>query len=139
MAGSPSAKELVQLMAIGEDETVIEQKRLCNGDFLIRNALGESLTLSNGMRILIRPGYFSLSVACEVTVERSRSGMTTLMFANGDELKFDNEGIQLLRREMIVFQFVRQRAFAPGQVDNIFNVAAPTPICIADDLHCAAG
>lgn len=124
MATNVSAKELVQLVSIKEDDPHVEQKRLRNGDVLIRNAMGESLLLSNGAQIMLRPGYFSLNAAQEVTIERGKNGHTTLIFSNGDELKFNDEGIQSLKRELLFFQFSRKdREPAHLDLGNAFKQA----------------
>lgn len=102
-------KELVQLLHIAEDDPFIERKRLRNGDIIVRNAIGESLTLVNGVQILIRNGYFSISSAQELTVERRKDGSTSLRFSSGDELIFNDDGIQSLKREMFIFLFRRNK------------------------------
>ena len=123
MAANVSAKELVQLRVINENDTLLEQKRLRNGDMLMRNAIGESVILNNGIQIMLRPGYFSLNSPQEVTIERRRDGSTALTFSSGDQLCFNDEGIQSLQRGMLVFQFVR-KADEQLELSNAFSPAA---------------
>lgn len=128
MAENNSAKELVQLLLIKEDDTKLEQKRLRNGDILMRNAIGESILLNNGVQIMLRPGYFSLNSPQEITIQRRKDGGTTLTFTSGDELTFNDEGIQTLKRGLLQFQFVR-KADEVLEISNVLSAQA-TPVCV---------
>ncbi len=136
MSAHAASKEIVQLIALKENDPQIEQKRLRNGDLLIRNAIGDSLTLTNGMQISLRQGYFTLTAASDVTVERGKNGMTCIIFANGDEVKFDDKGIHSLKRGMLLFQFTRKEAFdhsasISGALHSAsVSVMATTQICV---------
>lgn len=101
-------EEIVHLSFISQDETAIDKQRLRTGDRLIRSAIGESVLLTNGIQVMVRPGYFSLSAANGVTIERRKDGITCLIFANGDELRFNDIGIQSLQRDRIIFNFVHE-------------------------------
>ncbi len=113
MATNISSKELVQLINIEKDETRIEQTKLRNGDILTRSAVGENVKLTNGVQIMVRPGYFSITSAPDLTVERHKDGSTVLLFPNGDELCFNDEGVQYLGRDCLLFRFIRKDAAEP--------------------------
>jgi len=98
-------EELINLKFISEDHSEIEKLKLSSGDRLIRSAVGESIVFTNGVQVMIRPGYFSLSSANGVTIEKGKGGLTALIFANGEELNFNEEGIQSLRKGKQVLKF----------------------------------
>lgn len=100
-------EELVQLAALVSDET-IDKTRLSNGDRLVRSVIGETLILTNGVQIMIRPGYFSLSSASGVSIEKRKDGTNVLTLSNGDEVAFSDQGIQSLTRAQHSYRFLRE-------------------------------
>lgn len=102
-------EETVELCSLVSDDK-IEKERLSNGDRLVRSCIGETLILTSGMQIMLRPGYFSLSSANGVSIEKTKDGMSILTLENGDELMFNDRGIQSLRRGSFCYQFLRQES-----------------------------
>ena len=99
------AEELIHLSYIAANGDEIEKIRLTSGDRLIRSAVGESLVFTNNVQVMIRPGYFSLSSANGVSIEKRKDGLTVIVFANGDQLSFNDEGIKSLLKGRLLFKF----------------------------------
>ncbi|MBX9688656.1 MAG: hypothetical protein K2X27_18250 [Candidatus Obscuribacterales bacterium] len=127
MAANLYSSETIHLKAIAEDDCSIEQIRLGGGDLLTRSAIGESLVLANGVQVMIRAGYFSIMGAHDLTVERRKDGSTLLLFRNGDELVFNGEGIQSIRRSAGLLKFERRQAAMLNQQHAI----VPSQSCYA--------